>query len=106
VASTSRSGPAGGAGRTANVYYLPPGAKQAVVIDDQIVRPNGLTLTRDGKTLIVDDTVGPVVFAYDVAPDGSVKNKRNFANCATFRGKESGADAWRSTARTASTSPQ
>jgi gluconolactonase len=80
-------------GRTAYVYYLPPGAKQAVVIDDQIVRPNGLTLTRDGKTLIVDDTVGPVVFAYDVAPDGSVKNKRNFAQLRDIpEGKESGAD--------------
>ena len=80
-------------GRTAYVYYLPPGAKQAVVIDDQIVRPNGLTLTRDGKTLIVDDTVGPVVFAYDVAPDGSVKNKRNFVQLRDIpEGKESGAD--------------
>ena len=80
-------------GRTAYVYYLPPGAKQAVVIDDQIVRPNGLTLTRDGKTLIVDDTVGPVVFAYDVVPDGSVKNKRNFAQLRDIpEGKESGAD--------------
>ncbi|HEX7203966.1 MAG TPA: SMP-30/gluconolactonase/LRE family protein [Xanthobacteraceae bacterium] len=80
-------------GRTAYVYYLPPGAKQAVVIDDQIVRPNGLTLTRDGKTLIVDDTVGPVVFTYEVAPDGSVKNKRNFAQLRDIpEGKESGAD--------------
>ena len=37
-------------GRIAYVYYLPAGAKQPVVIDDQIARPNGLTLTRDGKT--------------------------------------------------------
>ena len=37
-------------GRTAYVYYLPPGAKQPIVIDDKIARPNGLTLTRDGKT--------------------------------------------------------
>src|SRR5262249_28692490 len=35
-----------------------------------------LTLTSDGKTLIVDDTLNPTVFAYDVQPDGSVKNKR------------------------------
>src|SRR5262249_53195057 len=66
-------------GRTAYVYYLPAGAKQPVVIDDQIARPNGLTLTRDGKTLILDDTLGPTVYAYHVEPDCSVKNKRPFA---------------------------
>jgi len=56
-------------------------------------RPNGLTLTRDGKTLIVDDTLGPTVYAYDVEPDGSVKNKRTFAQLRDIpEGKESGAD--------------
>jgi gluconolactonase len=80
-------------GRTAYVYYLPAGAKQPIVIDDQIARPNGLTLTRDGKTLIVDDTLGPTVYAYDVQPDGSVKNKRAFAQLRDIpEGKESGAD--------------
>ncbi len=80
-------------GRTAYVYYLARGAKQPVVIDDKIARPNGLTLTRDGKTLIVDDTLGPVVFAYDVQPDGSVTNKRTFAELRDIpEGKESGAD--------------
>src|SRR5262249_43897479 len=38
-------------GRVAYVYSLPAGAKQPVVLDDKIARPNGLTLTRDGKTL-------------------------------------------------------
>ena len=36
-------------GRIAYVYYLPAGAKEPIVIDDQIARPNGLTLTRDGR---------------------------------------------------------
>src|SRR5947208_13677590 len=80
-------------GRKAYVYYLPAGAKQPVVIDDQIARPNGLTLTRDGKTLIVDDTLNPTVYAYDVELDGSVKNKRTFAQLRDIpEGKESGAD--------------
>jgi gluconolactonase len=58
-----------------------------------VPRPNGLTLTNDGKTLIVDDTIGPTVFAYDVQPDGSVKNKRAFAQLRDIpEGKESGAD--------------
>ncbi len=81
------------AGRIAYVYYLPAGAKEPIVIDDQIARPNGLTLTRDGRTLIVDDTLGPTVYAYDVQPDGSVKNKRVFAQLRDIpEGKESGAD--------------
>jgi gluconolactonase len=80
-------------GRTAYVYYLAAGAKQPVVVDDQIARPNGLTLTRDGKTLIVNDTLGPTIYAYDVQPDGSVKNKRTFAQLRDIpEGKESGAD--------------
>jgi gluconolactonase len=80
-------------GRTAYVYYLPAGAKEPIVIDDQIARPNGITLTRDGKTLIVNDTLGPTVYAYDVQPDGSVKNKRAFAQLRDIpEGKESGAD--------------
>ena len=80
-------------GRTAYVYYLPAGAKEPIVIDDQIARPNGITLTRDGKTLIVNDTLGPTVYAYDVHPDGSVKNKRTFAQLRDIpEGKESGAD--------------
>jgi gluconolactonase len=80
-------------GRICYVYYLPPEAKQPTVIDDKITRPNGLTLTADGKTLIVDDTVGSIVYAYDVQPDGSVKNKRTFAQLRDIpEGKESGAD--------------
>ena len=80
-------------GRPTAVYYLAAGAKQPILIDGEIARPNGLTLTRDGKTLIVDDTLGPTVYAYDVESDGSVKNKRTFTKLRDIpEGKESGAD--------------
>jgi len=80
-------------GRKAYLFYLPAGAKQPLLLDDQIVRPNGLTLTNDRKTLIVDDTVGDTVFAFDVQPDGTVKNKRPSARLHdTPPGQESGAD--------------
>jgi gluconolactonase len=80
-------------GRPTYVFYLPPGAKEPIVIDDKLARPNGLTLTRDGRTLIVDDTLGPTVYAYDVQPDGTVKNKRTFSQLLDIpAGKESGAD--------------
>jgi len=80
-------------GRPTYVYYLPAGAKTPILIDGTVPRPNGLTLTNDGKTLIVDDTLNPTVFAYDVEPDGSVKNKRPFLQLRDIpAGAESGAD--------------
>jgi gluconolactonase len=80
-------------GRKAYVYYLPAGAKRPVVIDDEIARPNGLTLTADGKTLIVDDTVGDTVYAFSVEASGTVKAKRPFARLHNIPpGQESVAD--------------
>jgi len=81
------------AGRPTYVSYLAPGARQSIIVDDKVPRPNGLTLTRDGRTLIVDDTLGPMVFAYDVQPDGTVRNKRTFTQLRDIpAGMESGAD--------------
>lgn len=81
------------AGRKAYVYYLAAGAREPRVLTDSITRPNGLSLTNDGKTLIVDDTVGDTVFAFDIEGDGSVKNKRPFAKLHDVQPKqESGAD--------------
>jgi gluconolactonase len=80
-------------GRPTYVYYLAAGAKAPLLVDGAVARPNGLTLTGDGKTLIVDDTIGETVFAYDVEADGSVKNKRPFVKLRDIpAGAESGAD--------------
>ena len=81
-------------GRKVFVYYLPPGAEHPLLIDDGIIRPNGLTVTTDGKTLIVLDTIGEIVFAFDIQSDGMAANKRPFArlrNIPKEKG-ESGAD--------------
>jgi len=80
-------------GRPNFVSYLPPGAKNAIVVDDKVARPNGIALTRNGRTLIVDDTTGNTVFAYDVQDDGTLRNKRPFAQLLDIpAGQESGAD--------------
>ena len=80
-------------GRVAYVYYLPPGTKYAVMIEDKFALPNGLVLTKDGKTLIVNDTSSPTLWAYDVGADGKVSNKRAFATLHDIEaGKLSGAD--------------
>lgn len=80
-------------GRKVYVYYLPPGATRAHAVDDSMVRPNGLVLTLDGRTLLVDDTVGHDVLAFDVRADGSLANRRTFARLRNIKpGEDSGAD--------------
>jgi gluconolactonase len=75
------------------VFYLPPGAKEPMQVDGTIARPNGLVLTMDGKKLIVDDTIGPSVFAFDIQPSGALSNKHVFAQLHDLKaGEESGAD--------------
>jgi gluconolactonase len=69
------------------VYYLPPGGK-ATKIADGIERPNGITLSRDEKTLYVNNTSGEYLLAFDVKADGTLSNRRNFAK---YDGVTSGA---------------
>jgi len=72
------------------VYYIPPGSDKPIVIDDSVPRPNGITLSPDERTLYVDNTVGTVVFRYDVNPDGTVKNRRDFATLHDIKPGEEG----------------
>jgi sugar lactone lactonase YvrE len=60
------------------VYYVPPGGK-AIKIADGIERPNGIMLSRDEKTLFVNNTNGEYLLGFDVQSDGTVRNRRNFA---------------------------
>jgi gluconolactonase len=60
------------------VYYVPPGGAPIRVADD-ISRPNGVMLSRDEKTLYVNDTGGIHAYAFDVLPDGRLANRRIFA---------------------------
>jgi sugar lactone lactonase YvrE len=59
------------------VYYVPPGGKPIRVAND-ILRPNGVQLSLDEKTLYVNDTGGINAYAYDVLADGRLANKRVF----------------------------
>ena len=81
-----------------SVYYLKPDGSVIKIADD-IPRPNGIILSPDEKTLYVSNTLGAYVIAFDVQPDGSVRNQRNFARLAgiamTNRGVRSGADGTR-----------
>jgi gluconolactonase len=60
------------------VYFIPPGGK-AMKVADGIERPNGIMLSRDEKTLYVNNSNGEYLLAFDVKPDGTIGNRRNFA---------------------------
>jgi gluconolactonase len=59
------------------VYYIPPG-RAAVKIENRMIRPNGIQLSRDEKTLFISDSNGAEVIALDIQPDGLVRNRRAF----------------------------
>ena len=69
---------------TPAVYYVPPGGAPIRVADD-IARPNGVQLSRDEKTLYINDTGGIHAYAFDVLPDGRLSNRRVFV---TYVGRD------------------
>ena len=46
---------------------------------DDLMFPNGAVITPDGKTLIVGETFAGRMTAFDIAPDGSLSNRRVWA---------------------------
>jgi gluconolactonase len=61
-----------------NVYYLPKGKKQPIVVDDDIVKPNGIVGTPDGKFLYVADIEANKTYKYKINDDGSLSEKKLF----------------------------
>jgi len=60
------------------VYYFSRRKKLTRIIDDA-GKPNGVILSNDHKTLYVADTVNKKIYAYDVTGEGTIDNKREFA---------------------------
>jgi len=59
------------------VYHIPPGG-EAVAIETDMIRPNGIQLSRDERTLYIADSNGAHLIAWDIRADGSVTNRREF----------------------------
>ena len=75
------------------VYYIPPGGDAMLVADgaqDDITRPNGIQLSPDEQTLYVNDIRGEYLVAFDVQPDGTLSNRRNFAEYLGVRTRPEG----------------
>jgi len=62
-----------------HVYYLSPDRKSIIRVIDDMVRPNGIIGTPDGKTLYVTDNGGKKTFVYTINKDGTLSNKKLFA---------------------------
>jgi gluconolactonase len=60
------------------VYYVSPDRKTLTRVAEDLVQPNGLIGTPDGKTLYVADIRDKKTYAYDIQDDGMLKNKRLF----------------------------
>jgi len=56
---------------------LPDGTVR--VAAEQLAFPNGAVLTPDGQTLIVGESFGARLTAFDVAPDGTLRHRRIWA---------------------------
>ena len=58
-----------------HVYYLAPGKKEIVRVAEDLVQPNGIVGTPDGKRLYVADIKDKKTYRYDIREDGSLANK-------------------------------
>jgi len=58
------------------VYYLPPGGKELVRVLDDLVKPNGVVGTADGKLLYVADAGDGKTYVYRIQADGSLSGRK------------------------------
>ena len=64
--------------RPAELIRVDPDGR-ASVENDELMFPNGAVITPDGSTLIVGESFGGRLTAFDIAIDGSLGNKRTWA---------------------------
>ena len=62
----------------AALMLVHPDGKTELAADD-LAFPNGTVITPDGKTLIVGESFGARLTAFDIQPDGSLVNRREWA---------------------------
>lgn len=62
------------------IMVMPDGS--ARVVADEMACPNGMVITPDGRTLIVAETWGACLTAFDIENDGSLTGRRTWAQLA------------------------
>ena len=63
-----------------NVYYLSSDRKTIKTVDDNLVQPNGIVGTPDGKKLYVADIGANKTYVYEIQKDASLKNRKLFCD--------------------------
>ncbi|SHM62080.1 gluconolactonase [Cyclobacterium lianum] len=61
-----------------HLYYLSADGLQFFRVDENLVKPNGLVGTPDGKKLYVSDIGDKKTYVYDIEEDGYLTNRRVF----------------------------
>ncbi|TVR75704.1 MAG: SMP-30/gluconolactonase/LRE family protein [Marinilabiliales bacterium] len=61
-----------------HVYFLSADGNSYFRVDEDLVKPNGIIGTPDGKTLYVADIGDNKTYAYDINDDGTLSNRRLF----------------------------
>ena len=64
--------------RTTVIALVLPSGEARVVARD-VAFPNGCVITPDGRTIVVAESMASRLSAFDIAPDGSLSNRRVFA---------------------------
>ncbi|MCG2589403.1 SMP-30/gluconolactonase/LRE family protein [Rhodohalobacter sulfatireducens] len=60
------------------VYYLSPDREDLIIVDDDLVQPNGIIGSPDGNTLYVADIGDGKTYSYTIHEDGTLSNKTLF----------------------------
>jgi gluconolactonase len=63
-----------------HVYYLTPDRKELIRVTTDLVQPNGIIGTPDGKLLYVADIGAKKTYVYGINADGSLSNKKLFCS--------------------------
>ena len=63
-----------------HVYYLAPDRKTLIRVTDDLVAPNGIIGTPDGKLLYVADIGASKTYVYTINADGTLSNKKLFCD--------------------------
>jgi gluconolactonase len=63
-----------------HTYYLTPDRKTVIRVTEDLVQPNGIIGTPDGKLLYVADIGASKTYVYTINPDGTLSNKKLFCD--------------------------
>ncbi|WP_316824080.1 SMP-30/gluconolactonase/LRE family protein [Pedobacter miscanthi] len=62
------------------VYYLPKGKKEAIIVADDVIKPNGIVGTPNGKFLYIADMSANKTYRYTINADAKLSDKQLVLN--------------------------